>query len=74
MVGRLKSLFFALKNIKCLCQKNTQLVANVKKVAMEDVNVNRFKKARAQNFVVVLANVKLRYFSELHNFNCFFIL
>ena len=32
------------------------------------------KEARAQDFVVVLENVKLRYFLELHNFNCFFIL
>ena len=74
MVGRLNGLFFALKSIKCLCQKNTQLVANVKKVALENVNFNHLKKASAQNFVVVLGNVKLRYFLELQNFNCFFIL
>ena len=66
MVGRLKGLFFALKNIKCLCQNNTQLIANVKEVLLEDVNVNRLKKA--------LGNVKLRNFLELSNFNCFFIL
>ena len=70
----MKGLFFALKSIKFLCQKNTQLVANVKKVALEDVNVNCLKKAHAQNFVVVLGNVKLRYFLGLHNFNSFFIL
>ena len=74
MVGRLKGLFFALKSIKCLYQKNTQLIANIKKVALGDVNVSRLKKALAQNFAVLLGNVKLRYFLELYNFNCFFIL
>ena len=68
----MKGLFFVLKSIKCLCQKNTQLVANVKKVALEDVNC--LKKAHAQNFVVAQGNVKLRYFLGLHNFNSFFIL
>lgn len=71
MVGGLKGLFFALKSIKCLCQKNTYLVANVKKVPLEDVNVNRLKKARPQNFQVVLGNFILRYFLDLRNFNCF---
>ena len=66
MVGRLKGMFFALKSIKCLCQKNTQLVANVKEVALEHVYVNHLKKA--------LGNVKLRNFLELPNSTCFFIL
>ena len=57
-----------------LCQKYTQLVAHVKKIPLENVNVNRLKKVRAQNSVVVPGNVKLRCFLELHNFNCFFIL
>lgn len=39
-------------------KKNTQLVANVKKVTLKDVNVNRSKKARAQNFVVLLGHNK----------------
>ena len=47
MVGRLKGLFFALRTIKCLCQKNTQILANVKKVVLEDLNESRLKKARA---------------------------
>ena len=47
--------------VSSVCAKRIQLVANVKRVALEDVNVNLLKKARAQKFVVVLANVKLRY-------------
>ena len=72
----LKAEEFALgpQKYQVLCQKNTQLVANIKKVALEDVTVNRLKKARAQNFVVVLGSVKLRYTLELCSFNCFLIL